>query len=280
MAAAVREPQSFERTDRPITAPYSMGQLVRSRYHEFWYRLGEGLRWSRGVYRERPAHRLEHLTGCQQARVAWLAHRFSVRFEQQAEAITALRNYDYLDILEQSWSAWGQPRPIGGMVHDVGSSNFWYAAALHTFFRPMALTGVEVEGHRIYRNGYSRLDYAQGYVEQLPNTRFVTMDYRLFEQKADVVTAWYPFVTPAPVLAWRLPLSLLDPESLFSRVARNLKPDGLFVMINQGIEEMEVAADRCGKAGLIFQTLCEARSTLRRRRVAPVVSWWTVPTHR
>jgi len=280
MAAIVHEPRSFEHTHPSVTTTYSMGQLVRSRYHAFWYRLEEGLRWSRGIYRERPAHRLEHLTGCQQARVAWLAHRFAVRFEQWAEAVTAFRNYDYLDILEQSWSAWGQPRPVGGIVHDVGSSNFWYAAALHAFFRPVQLTGVEVEGHRIYRNGYSRLDYAQGYIESVPHAKFVTMDYRSFEQPADVVTAWYPFVTPAPVLAWRMPLTLLDPESLFSRIAANLKPDGLFVMINQGIEEMEIAADRCSRAGLVFQTLCDVRSTLRRRRVPPVVSWWTVPRHR
>ena len=83
----------------------------------------------------------------------------------------------YLDILEQAWTAWGQPRPVGGVVHDVGASNFWYARALHAFFLPAALTGVEVEGHRIYYNGYSRHDYAQGYVRNLPQTSFVIADY-------------------------------------------------------------------------------------------------------
>ncbi len=185
-----------------------------------------------------------------------------------------MRNYDYLDIIEQAWSAWRQPRPVGGIVHDVGSSNFWYARALHAFFRPLELIGIEIEGHRTYRNGYSRIDYARGYVEDLPNTRFLTMDYRLIDQLADVVTAWYPFVTPDPVLAWRLPLSFLAPEALFRRVAHNLKPDGILVMINQGIEEMKTAAVVCSRTGLEFQTLCEVRSTLRSRRTPPVVSWW------
>jgi hypothetical protein len=214
------------------------------------------------------------LSGCQQARIARLGRRFSVSFERHCERETAIRNYDYLDILEQAWSAWGQPLPVGGSVHDIGSSNFWYVRALHAFFRPMELIGIEVEGHRIYRNGYSRVDYARGYVEGLPRTRFMAVDYRLVDQPADVVTAWYPFVTPAPVLAWRLPLSLLAPESLFRRVARNLTPDGMFVMVNQGIEEMTTAATVCCRAGLEFLTLCEVRSTLRARRTPPVVSWW------
>jgi hypothetical protein len=261
-----------------VWTQYPLHQRLRSGYHALWYRLGERLSWSRGTYREPPAYRFDHLTGCQQARIAWLSKQFSVRFEQHCGQATALRNYDYLDILEQTWSAWGQPRPVGGVVQDIGSSNFWYARALHAFFRPAGLTGVEIEGHRIYRNGYSRLDYARGYVEGLPNTQFVNMDYRLFDQPADVVTAWYPFVTPAPVLAWRLPLSLLAPQAIFSRIARNLRAEGVFVMINQGIEETTIAATLCSQAGLEFQTLCEVRSTLRPRRLSPVVSWWRVHT--
>lgn len=274
---AVDDGRLLRGMDSSVPPPFSLPQRLRSGYHAIWYRLGEGLRWSRGTYQERPAYRFDHLTGCQQARIAWLSKQFSVRFEQHCEQATALRNYDYLDILEQTWSAWGQPRPVGGVVQDIGSSNFWYARALHAFFRPAQLTGVEVEGHRIYRNGYSRLDYARGYVEGLPNTQFVNMDYRLFDQPADVVTAWYPFVTPAPVLAWRLPLSLLNPCALFSRIARNLTADGVFVMINQGIEETTIAATLCSQAGLEFQTLCDVRSTLRPRRLSPVVSWWRVP---
>lgn len=260
--------------ERAYRGPITLPQRLQSHYHAFWYKLGERLRWSRGVYREKPAYRLDRLSGCQQARVTRLGRQFSVSFERHCDRDTAIRNYDYLDILEQAWSAWGQPRPVGGIVHDIGSSNFWYARALHAFFRPTELTGIEVEAHRIYRNGYSRVDYARGYVEGVPSTRFVAMDYRLVDQPADVVTAWYPFVTAPPVLAWRLPLSLLDPESLFRRVAKNLTPDGTFVMINQGIEEMTAAATICCGSGLEFQTLCEVRSTLRSRRTPPVVSWW------
>jgi hypothetical protein len=260
--------------ERPM---YSLPQRIRSGYHAFWYRLGERLQWSRGIYREQPIGCLSGLTGVQQARVAFLGRRYAVRFERQFEQATALRNYDYLDILDQAWSAWWEPRPVGGVMHDVGSSNFWYARALHTFFRPMVLFGIEVEGHRIYRNGYSRVDYAQGYIEGLHHTRFIACDYRTFEQPADVVTAWFPFVTPAPVLAWRLPLSILTPHALFTNVANNLRPNGLFVMVNQGGEEMRIAATLCTEAGLEFQAWHEVRSTLRPRTVSPVVTWWRLP---
>ncbi|MEQ1795375.1 MAG: hypothetical protein ABL970_14430, partial [Nitrospira sp.] len=217
---------------------------------------------------------LTHLSGSQQARVASLRRQFDVRFEQHAAALTTLKNYDYLDILDQAWTAWGQPRPVGGAVQDVGSSNFWYAQALHAFFVPSALTGVEVEGHRIYYNGYSRWDYARGYVRNLPQTTFEIADYAQYEQPADTIVAWYPFVTAAPVLAWRMPLAFLAPQALFARIATNLNPSGVFVMVNQGPEEADVAAGLCRQAGLKFESSCEVRMTLRRRRVPPVVSWW------
>ena len=255
---------------------YSLPQRLRSGYHALRYRLGERLSWSRGVYCERPVRRLNHLNGIQQARIAALQRRFAVQFEQNTEHLTALKSYDYLDILGQAWSMWGRSRSVGGVVQNVGSSNFWYARVLHAFFHPTKLTGIEVEGHRIYFNGYSRWDYACGYIQDLPNTEFVIGDYAKYRQAADVVVAWYPFVLPAPVLAWRLPLSLLAPHALFSRIAQNLKPNGLFVMVNQGAAEAAIAGTLCSQVGLECQDSCELRSTLRSRRASPVVSCWAV----
>lgn len=169
-------------------SPYTFRQRLRSGYHVFWYRLGEALCWSRGIYRERPAIRLAALTGRQQERILFLKRRYAVRFERYGAQETTLKSYDYLDILDQAWTAWGQSRPSGVAVHDVGSSNFWYARVLQSFFRPSALTGVEVEGYRIYANGYSRWDYAQDYVQGLPQTSFVVSNYAQYDQKADVVS--------------------------------------------------------------------------------------------
>ena len=255
---------------------YSFGQWVRSNYHQFWYRLEERFAWSRGTYREQPVGRLSQLSGIQHARIASLQRRFRVRFEQQAEQATALKQYDYLEVLERTWSTLGLPYSVGRAVQDIGSSNFWYAAALHAFFQPSELVGIELEGYRIYTNGYSRLDYAQGYIEDLPNTHFVVSDYTQYHHQADVVTAWYPFVTPAPVLAWRMPLSVLAPHALFAQVVRNLKANGFFIMMNQGTDEAAIAAAYCRQSGLSpYQPYqwYELNTTLR-PRIAPVVSCW------
>ncbi len=262
---------------RPPDSPrYTVCQRLRSGYHALWYRLSDQLRWSRGIYREQPAGQLlTELSNSQRTRVAVLRRQFGVEFERQCHALTALKNYEYLDLLAQTWTDWGMSRPAGGVVHDVGSSNFWYARALRAFFRPTTLTGIEVEGYRIYPNGYSRWDYAQGYVQGLPRTKFVVADYAKYVEPADTIISWYPFVTPAPVLAWRMPLGLFAPQALFSRIASNLNPSGLFVMINQGPNEAACAARFCRKAGLVFRHSTEVRTTLRARPMPPIITCWS-----
>ena len=254
---------------------YTVSQRLRSCYHALWYSLGEQLRWSRGVYCEQPVGHISRLSRGQQTRIDLLRRRFDARFEEHCAALTSLKNYDYLDMLDQAWMSYGQPRPVGGVVHDVGASNFWYARALHTFFQPVELTGVEVEGYRIYSNGYSRWDYAQGYVQGLSGTKFLVADYAGYVAPADTIVAWYPFVTPVPVLAWRMPLGLFAPQALFSRLASNLNLGGLFVMVNQGLEEAECAAGFCREAGLLFRSSCQPRALLRARRMPPVISIWS-----
>lgn len=252
---------------------YSFRQRVRSGYYALWYELGEWLAWSRGTYRESPVGRLQHLSGIQQARIVLLQQRFSVRFERQAGESTALKQYDYLDMLERTWSTCDLPRSVGGVVHDIGSSNFWYASALHAFFRPSELVGIELEGYRLYLNGYSRLDYARGYIQHLPNTQYEIGNYLHYQHQADVITAWYPFVTPRPVLAWHLPLSVLAPVDFFSQVTHNLRPNGLFVMVNQGDEEATVGARYCRQVGLSLSQSYKLRNPIR-PRIPPVVSVW------
>jgi len=71
-----------------------------------------------------------------------------------------------------------------------------------------------------------------------------------------------------------MPLRVLSPRALFMQIADNLRPSGLFVMINQGIEEAGIAFEFCRRAGLLFESFCEVRGMVRPRRITPVVSWW------
>jgi SAM-dependent methyltransferase len=186
----------------------------------------------------------------QAQRIAALRSRYQVQFEMQMSAATSLNNYDYLDILDRGFDELGLARPSPDVLCDVGCASFWYAATLAAFFRPRQLLGVDLEGHRLFRDGRTRIDYAAGYVARVPHARFVVGDYRRHAEPADLITAWFPFLSAPALLAWRLPLSLLDPAGLFGRIRRNLTPGGLFVMVNHGPAEAALAAEWCVAAGL------------------------------
>jgi len=228
----------------------SLMQQLRSWRHGFWFGVSERVGWSRGVYHEIPAQELPALAHEQAQRIAALQARYQVRFETALSAETSTNNYEYLDILDRAWSQSGMPTLHGGTLCDVGCASFWYAACLQAFFRPQRMTGVEIEGHRLFRDGRTRIDYAAGYLDGMPGAHFVVADYGRHRAPSDLITAWFPFLTAGAILAWRLPLSLLAPERLFASIKHNLKPEGMFVMINHGLEEAALAERLCTAAGL------------------------------
>jgi SAM-dependent methyltransferase len=250
-------------------------QRLRSLRHRFWFGVSERVRWSRGAHSEVPAGELPAQDAPASSRICLLQDRYQVKFERQLTAPTSLNNYEYLDILDRAWPPSGLARPRGGVLCDVGCASFWYAAALQAFFRPQRMVGVDIEGYRLYRDGHTRIDYAAGYTAQLPNTQFVVTDFGRYRLPADVITAWFPFVTPAAILAWRLPLSLLAPERLFRSVQKNLRPGGVFLMVNHGAEEAAVAEALCTATGMAPIARYQESGVLSRRRpLCPVVSCW------
>lgn len=254
---------------------YSLLQRLRSLRHGFWYGVSERIRWSRGAFEEPPARELCTVNPEQAERIAALRDRYQVRFELGMTAATSRNNYEYLDLLDRGWSSAGLGRPVGGVLCDIGCASFWYAASLQAFFRPQRLVGVEVEGHRLLRDGRARIDYATGYLARLPNAEFVVGDYTRYSEPADLITSWFPFLTPAAILAWRLPLSLLAPEQLFGRIRQNLRPGGLFFMVNHGTAEAVLAEGLCVAAGLHQAGRWTDLGFLSRHRMLPpVLSWW------
>jgi hypothetical protein len=82
-------------------------------------------------------------------------------------------------------------------------------------------------------------------------------------------------VTPQAILAWRLPLSLLDPARLFKRIRQNLRPDGLFVMVNHGSQEALLAQELCAAAGLRRLSAADEPGLLSGHRLKPaILSCW------
>ena len=227
-----------------------MLKQLRSWRHGFSLALSERLRGSRGTYLERPAGRLTQVGPQQQGRIAELAARYDISFEYSLSAETALRNYEYLDLLDRAFAAGSEVVPRPKILCDAGCASFWYAAALSAFFQPGRLIGVDVEGYRRLQGGHTRIDYARGYLASLGHGEFVVVDYRRLVQPAEVITSFFPFISPLAVLAWRLPLSLLDPPSFFAQVHRNLRLGGVFFMVNHGPAEAARAHQYCDAAGL------------------------------
>jgi SAM-dependent methyltransferase len=244
--------------------------------HRFWYGVSERVRWSRGAFHEIPARDLPTLPFEQAQRIAALRSRYQVQFELRMNSATALNNYEYLDILDRAWAGTGLTPPAGGILCDIGCASFWYAATLQVFFSPRELVGVEVEGYRLFRDGRTRIDYASGYLADTANARFVVADYRRCDLPADVITAWFPFISPTAILAWRLPLSLLAPAELLQRVYHNLRSGGLFVMVNHGAIEAAEAAALCMATGLKRVFWLAEPAVLSYRRPSPaILTCWT-----
>lgn len=240
--------------------------------------MSERLRASRGPLREQPALRLAKLDPAQHERVEQLAERYGTRFEHSLEERTALRNYEYIDLLDRAFASGAVRMPRPAVVCDAGCASFWYAAALAAFFRPGRLVGVDVEGYRRLKGGHTRIDAVRGYLSGLGQGEFVVADYRRFDLPADVITSFFPFLTVPAILAWRLPTTLLDPSAFFAQVRRNLRPGGLFVMVNHGPDEARLAHSRCVAAGLVPVLSVDEAGVLSAYRSKPaLISLWRLP---
>lgn len=252
-------------------------QRLRSAYLRFWLEVSERLRWSRGERRETPCGELRGIDAPRRARIAALAAGFGIACERALSQPTVLDNYAYLDLLDRTFRALAVAVPRAGRVQDAGSAGFRYAAALDAFFNPASLVGVEVEGYRLLRDGRSRIDHARGYIAPFPRARYVVADYAAFDEPADVVTMFYPFVTVAPLLAWRLPLRVFAPGAWFARAAGNLAPGGLLIVVSHGESEAAIATEHCRAQGLVALGEFRDDEPLQPRPLPSVVTLWRRP---
>lgn len=228
-------------------------------------------------YSEQAAGQLLGLSAEIGERIAALRGAYGVTFEQYLNRANALENYLYLDLLHQLKSrASGAPAwPAAGLqLLDVGCKNFYYLRALAAAFEPTRLRGIELEGHRRYRDGYSRSDYAAHYVANVPGASFEVADVRAWREPVDVVTCWYPFVSPQTVLAWGLPLSVFDPQAFFAQLARCVAAGGHLFMVNQGVAEWQLARQWLGTTSLVYEQHLVIEDPLLPRPAPPVISWW------
>lgn len=264
--------------DLPEDLPsLSLAQQLRSRLLGLRFAASRALRWQRPGYVEAPATELAGLPDPVAARIADLRRDYDVGFEQRYHRANSLENYVYLDLLDRLRAEAGSGWPQGGDWLDIGSKHFCYAPVLQAALAPSRLTGVEIEGYRLYRDGHSRHDYARHYIDGLPGTDYRVMDAMDWRQPVDGISCLYPFLLPGTVLAWGLPVSVLRPRALFVHLGRCLRPGGHLLMINQGEDEGCRAAALAAAAGLERRAALRIDQPLLPRPAPPVLSLWQRP---
>jgi SAM-dependent methyltransferase len=219
--------------------------------NQLTYPLRQALRWRRPGYREAaadPAAVIAAHPQCERLQALVAAYRPALA--DRYDAANIIENLDVLHLLDTARSlvAWHPPAtPL--RVLDVGSKNFYYAAALAAFWGAQApvasLLGVEIDAYRVYRDGYSRHDYADAYRAGLPGVEFLAADVRAVTDRFDAITLLFPFVIALPLVKWGLPVGLLAPEDVLSHVWGLLEPGGLLIIANQDEAEAAVQDAIC-----------------------------------
>lgn len=249
-------------------------QNIHSALNHFFFFLRSHFKLSKSGYTEIPARENFKTNEIQKRKITNLKKIFSVHFEEQFNQIHALENYNYLDLLFHAFEAAKISIPRNASVIDVGSKNFSYAAALHAFFHPENLTGIEIDAYKLYHDGHSRYDYARYFSNQLPNTFYLAEDFCRLNLNADIITCFYPFVFIEPLLAWTLPIKHFKPAEIFNRMAKCLNKHGLLVLVSQGDDEAEKAKDLTKKSGLTLVGIHREQELIGVVNDIPIISLW------
>jgi len=126
---------------------------------------------------------------------------------------------------------------------DIGCKNWGYVEAIHQVMQKLSpdqhfeMTGIELDAFRLYGNFHTRWDYAQTFIQPIPQAHYIARDVLQHQGAYDVISWFLPFVFEDPCLAWGLPLTHFKPKALLNHVVQLLKPNGLLLIVNQGADE-------------------------------------------
>jgi len=194
-----------------------------------------------------------NLSPSQWVRIEKLAAIYRTRFELRCPPEPTLLKYGYPDLLDRARRAMNWDISHHHQACDVGSSTFAYAAALQAFFHPLHLVGTEVYGHRLYCNERSRIGYAQGHIQALPQNYVVT-DYRPYNhpRKNPLCQGSLRHSRTAHGLTLAQ-IKLFGPAAPFAQIGNNFVLSGTFVMINYSLTEANVTQNPIEGTAIICQ---------------------------
>jgi SAM-dependent methyltransferase len=164
--------------------------------------------------------------------------------------------YFFLDVLETARSVSNKMHdwPDALEIMDVGTKNFDAAPAIYQFFRhqlsasnrKVEITGIEIDAYRVYRSFFSRYDVGKFYENLITVEgeheihRYLPGDFLNHHESYNVITCFFPFMSPFALLAWGLPRAMLAPKRFLQHIIDQLRPGGLAIILNQTEAERDV----------------------------------------
>jgi len=219
-------------------------------YSRKGFRLAGGLNGSPD-----PVNLYAYLPGGQRERAVQLASGLLARYDLARLAADATptnfrENLFYLHMLENALNACPPILPDGVLAADIGASHWFYVQALRALIsgwmtptpRRVHLTGFETDPHRVYADGYSRMDHAVAHMRGLPGLTYTPSAFVEKPQTLHLCTMLFPFVFVEDHLRWGLPRGAFNPQGGLLAAWHSLAPGGLLIIANQG--EAEHTAQR------------------------------------
>ncbi len=167
-------------------------------------------------------------------------------------------NVFYLHMLEQSFDQLKLVVPQEIRAADIGTSHWFYVQALWSFYswyqtdtaRQVILDGYEADAYRIYSDFHSRYDHAITHIGGLQDVHFKPTGFPSDEIQYDIITLFFPFVFEKDLLQWGLPAKVHHPGELIKIAWNSLKPNGVLMIVNQGIEEHRMEQKICDELSI------------------------------
>ncbi len=242
--------------------------------NQLFFPIRTKIAWKGRPYYEKPIGTLPPQTDRNQTIINTLRKRYGVQFETNHNLTNTLRNYHLLRLFDEVSTQFNWKPPKGKRIIDIGSKTFYYASAIHSFFAPSRLVGIEIDGFHLYRGFYSNASYAEFYIQQLENTTYEVKNFKTYQEEVDGIIWQFPFLIKEDVLEWYLPLNRFEPERLFQQASKILSKNGFIFMVNSGEDEFIPASDSLRRLGFVQKGVIIYKEGLLPKEIEPYISLW------
>jgi hypothetical protein len=234
----------------------NLGHSLHSTRNKMLWRLRSLLRFSRDGYQETGAINLK--PGPEELQ---LEMKYGLRkYRHLLSEATYRRNLWTLWVLEKALTPHLRHRQRIEQVLEPGCQDFSRLPALRSYLASVGkrprITGLEIDPFPVLSDFHSRWDRARYFLSlETSGDRYLEGDFFQWNEGADLILCFFPFVSFYPALAWGLPAELGDARPWLASVERCLQPGGLFLVMHQGEWEEEEfdKARECSRLSLVHR---------------------------